>query len=408
MAFIVAFSQFLLSLINPSVQLMSVLRNTRENKIKLYIVKSCLNTMKAIAITPGVPETQIIEIDEPQITAPNQVKLQVLEVGICGTDREVAEGGRADAPAHSSHLVIGHEVFGRIVEVGAEVSSVRKGDYAALTVRRGCGKCEPCLLGRSDMCYTSNYTERGIKARHGYQTEYVVDQEQYVVKVPEQVKMLGVLAEPMSVVQKAIIEAINIQTGRLPTKGDSWISGKRVIVAGIGAIGILAVIALRLRGAEVIGIDIVDEDSSRPRLLKQLGGSYINSRRFEVTDLDDKFGQIDMIVEAAGVAKLGFELIDALGINGIYVMTGIPGEGKPVCIAGGETMSQIVLKNQVIMGSVNASAQHFESGIADLEKARERWAELIDGFITARVSYTEFAKALDMRSEDDIKTVVTW
>ena len=77
--------------------------------------------MKAIAITPGVPAAELLEIPEPQITASNQVKVRILEVGICGTDREEVTGGRADAPAGSRHLVIGHEMFGEVVETGVEV-----------------------------------------------------------------------------------------------------------------------------------------------------------------------------------------------------------------------------------------------------------------------------------------------
>src|SRR5690606_20964110 len=164
----------------------------------------------------------------------------------------------------------------------------------------------------------------------------------------------------------------------------------------------------RLRGADVIGVDIVDEETTRPRLLTQLGGTYVNARQTKIEDLDEKFGEVDMILEAAGVAQLGFDLIDVLGINGIYVMTGIPGEGKPVCIPGGETMAQIVLKNQIILGSVNASTAHFESGIKDLEKAKNRWGDLIDGIITSRIHYTDFSKAINLRSPDDIKTVISW
>ena len=367
--------------------------------------------MKAIAIKPGVPDSDIIEVDEPRLTGATQVKLKVLEVGICGTDREEVLGGRADAPPHARHLVIGHEMLGRVVATGAEVSTVSPGDYAVLTVRRGCGACVACKHNRSDMCYTGNYAERGIKALHGYETEFVVDDEQHVVKVPESAKSVGVLAEPMSIVQKAIDEANIIQSARLPLPAHidtPWVSGKKVVVAGIGAIGLLAVVALRLRGAEVIGVDIVDEKTKRPRLLRALGGTYINAHRTKIADLDDQLGQIDMILEAAGVAQLGFELIDVLGINGIYVMTGIPGEGKPVCIPGGEAMSQIVLKNQIILGSVNASTANFETGIKDLEKAKNRWGDLIDSIITQRIDYTDFSAAIDLRSADDIKTVIQW
>lgn len=365
--------------------------------------------MKAIAITPGVPEAELIELAEPEITSPLQVKLEVLEVGICGTDREEVTGGRADAPKGTQHLVIGHEMFGRVVDTGSEVSAVAKGDYAVFTVRRGCGKCEPCLHDRSDLCYTGEYTERGIKSINGFETEFVVDEEQYVIKVPENASSVGVLAEPMSVAQKAIDEALKLQMARLPKIAEEdWFKGRKVVVAGIGAIGILATVALRLRGAEVTGIDIVDKDSKRPSILRKLGGHYLNAKNITINELDDTLGQIDFIFEAAGVPQLGFDLIDVLGINGIYVMTGIPGEGKPVCIPGAETMSQMVLKNQIIMGSVNASRRHFEMGIKDLEKAKNRWGNLVNELITTRIPFTGFSDALNFRSDDDIKTVITW
>lgn len=365
--------------------------------------------MKAIAITPGVPSAELLELPEPQISSPTQVKVKILEVGICGTDREEVTGGRANAPSGSKHLVIGHEMFGQVVETGSEVATVSKGDFAVFTVRRGCGKCEPCKNNRSDMCYTGDYTERGIKSIHGFESEYVVDDEQFIIKVPESARTIGVLAEPMSVAEKAIDEALKIQTARLQRAADEdWFAGKKAVIAGVGAIGILGAIALRLRGAEVIGIDIVDEDSQRPQILKQLGGSYLDGKKIKIEDLDDSLGQVDFIFEAAGVPQLGFDLIDVLGINGIYVMTGIPGEGKPVCIPGAETMVQIVLKNQVILGSVNASKQHFELGIRDLERAKNKWGTVIEDLITTRISYREFEKALNFRSPDDIKTVVTW
>lgn len=365
--------------------------------------------MKAISIKPGTGGTVLLELDEPQLKTPTQVKIKVLEVGICGTDREQVMGGRADAPTASSHLVIGHEMFGQVVEKGAEVSTVAVGDYGVFSVRRGCGKCIPCLNNRSDMCYTGQYTERGIKGVHGFETEYVVDEEQYLVKVPESLRSVGVLAEPMSVAQKAIDEALSIQQSRLPyLNPGGWIAGKKVIVAGMGAIGMLAAIALALRGAKVIGLDIVDENTKRPTLLKKLGGFYVDTRKTDVKELDEKFGQVDFIFEATGVAEVGFNLIDALGVNGIYVMTGIPHGQRPVCITGASLMTQIVLKNQLILGSVNAGPKHFELAIKDLETARNKWGGLLDELITTRLTYKNFKQALDLRSVDDIKTVIEW
>jgi glucose 1-dehydrogenase len=365
--------------------------------------------MKAISITPGAVSVEIIDLPEPKITSPTQVKVKILQVGICGTDREEANGGRADAPEGCKHLVIGHEMLGQVVEKGDRVTSVEVGDYAVFSVRRGCGKCIPCQNNRSDMCYTGEYTERGIKGLHGFEAEYVIDEEQYLVKVPESIKSIGVLAEPMSVAEKAIDEALNIQEARLPKiSKDEWIRGRRALVVGMGAVGILASIALILRGADVIGMDIVDEDSKRPNFLKKIGGKYIDGRKIDASQIEEKFGLVDFIFEAAGVAELGFEIIAPLGVNGIYVMTGIPGEGRPVCFSGAEMMSRIVLKNQIILGSVNAGPLHFELALEDLEKAKGRWGNLMNELITTEVPYEKFNEALEQRSVDDIKTVVTW
>ena len=366
--------------------------------------------MKAISIQPGEKGSNIIEKTEPQVSSSYDVKVKIMEVGICGTDREEVAGGHAVAPQGSDHLVIGHEMFGRVVETGDEVKKVKPGDYAVFMVRRECNKGFPCCeLDRSDMCFTGEYTERGIKERDGFETEYVVDHEKYLVKVPVSIKDIGVLTEPMSVASKAIEEAAKIQAARIPeVVAHEWYNGKKVLIAGIGAIGLLAAFALKLRGANVWGLDIVSEDSLRVKILKDLGGKYINGKSVEIMDIDDQCGEVDYIFEAAGVAELGFQLIDVLGINGIYVMTGIPAGDRPTCILGAELMKQMVLKNQVILGSVNASIDHFSVAVNDLEMAKNKWNDLINQLITSRISHEHFQKAIDIRSENDIKTIVEW
>lgn len=154
--------------------------------------------MKAIAVIPGTRTVRLVDRSEPSIAEPDEIKLRVLRVGICGTDREEAAGGRAKAPTSHDDLVLGHEMFGQVADVGRAVTRVAPGDYAVFTVRRGCGRCRSCAVNRSDMCQTGLYSERGIWALDGYQTEYVVDQERYVVRVAPELEAVGVLAEPFS------------------------------------------------------------------------------------------------------------------------------------------------------------------------------------------------------------------
>lgn len=363
--------------------------------------------MKAIAIIPEQENAFITERPEPQIQQPDEIKIKILQVGICGTDREEVEGGRADAPPGSNELVIGHENFGVVVETGKNVTAVKPGDYAMFSVRRD---CEVCICGGyNDMCPKGEYTERGIKGRDGYQAEYVVDLERYIVKIPDAIKDIGVLAEPMSVSEKAINESVRIQCARIPgAKSENWLQGKKTLVAGLGPIGLLAAFILRLRGAEVLGLDIVDESSLRPSVLKAIGGTYVDGRKVHTLDLDEEYGHIDLIFEATGVPKLEFNLIDALGINGIYVLTGIPGGSRPINIDGASLIQQMVLKNQLMLGSVNAGMDDFKRGIEELTAAHQKFPEEIRKIITGKIPVEQFQKAFDSHDANVIKTVIEW
>jgi threonine dehydrogenase-like Zn-dependent dehydrogenase len=352
----------------------------------------------------------MVDRPEPQIGAPDEVKVRIVRVGICGTDREEASGGRALAPQGQQDLVIGHEMFGQVVEVGQSVSRVKVGDYAVFTVRRGCGKCLPCTMSRSDMCRTGDYQERGIWGLDGYQTEFVVDKEQYIVRVPSALEPVGVLAEPLSVAEKAIDEAVRLQFGRLPDALSTplWLAGRRCLVAGLGPIGLLAALALVVRGAEVYGLDIVDENSSRPQWLKAIGGNYVDGRKVPADKVDDAVGPMELIVEAAGVAAVAFNLLDALGQDGVYVLTGIPGESRSLELPAAELMRQLVLDNQVMVGSVNAARDHFQMAVDDLGLAHERWGDHVARLITNRHPAADFAAALHQHDADEIKVVLEW
>ncbi len=363
--------------------------------------------MKAIATVPGSKELKIVEREEPKIIHPDEIKIKITQIGICGTDREIAHGGRADAPPGATELVIGHEMLGKVVEVGKDVTLVKVGDFALFIVRRDCGLGFDCCKDRSDMCATGNYTERGIRARDGYMAEYVVDREKYCVKIPDSIADVGVLTEPMSVSVKAMDEAFKIQAARIPgATYENWPKGKKALVVGLGPIGLLAAFALRLRGVEVIGMDIVEENSPRPSLLKEIGGSYLNGKTISADKIDDTYGHIDMIFEAAGVAKLGFDLIDALGINGVYVLTGVPGGGRPADIQAGDLMQQMVLMNQAMVGSVNASMKHNLMAIDVIEASRKKWPGAIDRIITEVMTYTQINEAILNTHSDEIKTII--
>ena len=366
--------------------------------------------MKVIAIVPGTAGSRLVERPEPSITIPDEIKLRVIRVGICGTDREEMSGGRAQAPDGQKELVIGHEMFGQVASVGSSVTRVKTGDFAVFTVRRGCDECLSCRVGRSDMCQTGKYRERGIRGLDGYQTEYVVDKEEYLVRVAPELEAVGVLLEPLSIVEKAIDEALRLQTVRCPEAAitPDWLFGRRCLVAGLGPVGLLAAMILSLRGGDVYGLDVVDSTSARPKWLSGIGGHYVDGRQIPADKVRSKIGSMDLILDASGIAKLEFNLLDALSLNGVYVLTGIPGGDRPLQIAGAELVRQLVLGNQVLLGSVNAGRGHFQMAADDLAQAHRHWPGHVQGLITDRHPAGRFAESVDHHQPNTIKEVIEW
>ena len=161
--------------------------------------------MKAVAVFPHTQEVKVIEHEAPRLTEPDQVRVRMLEIGICGTDKEICAFEYGTPPAGSNYLVIGHESLGEVMEVGPAVSRVKVGDLVVPTVRRSCphSECHPCRAGYPDFCITGDYTERGIKGAHGFMTEEVVDHERYLHVVPPALRDVAVLTEPLTIAEKA-------------------------------------------------------------------------------------------------------------------------------------------------------------------------------------------------------------
>src|ERR1700686_2230390 len=173
--------------------------------------------MKAVAVFPARREVQLIDQPEPGIQSPTQVKVRVLDVGVCGTDREITSFLYGTPPDGSDYLIIGHESLSQVVGIGEKVTTARTGDLVVLTVRRPCPhpSCIACRSGRQDFCYTGDFTERVIKQRHGYMTEFVIEEESYLTVVPRELRDVAVLVEPLTIAEKSLTQLWQIQA-RLP------------------------------------------------------------------------------------------------------------------------------------------------------------------------------------------------
>src|SRR5438552_2226229 len=273
--------------------------------------------MRAIAVHPGQPNSMHLrEIPEPDVThIPDGrgVKVKVLRVGVDGTDKEINNAEYGAAPVGDNFLVIGHEGFGVVEEVGANVTELKKGDYVVATVRRP-GTSIFDIIGTNDMTTDDTYFERGINLRHGYLSEFYVDDAEFIVKVPRGLKDVGVLLEPMTVVQKGITQAYEIQR-RLKV----W-KPRRAAVMGAGTIGLLATLVFRLRGIEVVTFGRKPKPYLNSDLIEDLGAEYISTINISVPDYAKQNGAFDIIFEASGFSPIVFDAMQTLAKNGVLVL----------------------------------------------------------------------------------------
>ena len=361
--------------------------------------------MEAIVVHPPAPGAELRSVPDPALGA-GEVRVRVLECGICGTDRDIVAGKYGTPPPGADHLILGHENLGVVVEVAPGVSGWSSGELVVATVRRGCGQCRFCRVDRSDFCESGRFTERGIRGRDGYLAEAYVDVPEYLVHVPPELRELAVLLEPLSVVEKAIAEGQAVLGRYEPTPGAPPSRPYRALVTGTGAIGMLAAFVLRDEGYEVTAIDRHDDTTPAGRLLHAVGAEHVNAAT-GLTALGER--SFDMMIEASGSASLDFALLDYLGPNGAIVLTGIPAaDAPPLPVAAGRLLRRLVLDNQAIVGSVNANRTYFERGIVHLAAFRARWGSAATQLITARRPISDYADALAGKPEHGIKTVLRW
>ena len=344
--------------------------------------------MKALAVFPARRAVQVVDHPEPAITSPTGVRLRMLEVGICGTDREIASFQYGTPPPGSEYLVIGHESLGEVVEAGPAVRRLRPGDLVVTMVRRPCphAECLPCRQGRQDFCSTGDFTERGIKGAHGFATEFVVDDESYMNVVPGALRDVAVLAEPLTIAEKAITQVWQVQS-RLPwvaPPGSAGASAHRAVVLGAGPVGLLGAMALVRAGFATTVYSRASGPLDKAGLVASFGASYVAAETATVEQLAERVGNIDLVYEATGAARVSFRMMEVLGSNAVFVFTGVPGRKAPIELDADIIMRNLVLNNQVVFGTVNASRADYEAAIRDLAAFRERWPAALQRLITAR------------------------
>lgn len=342
--------------------------------------------MKAVAVYPGKPNSaHLTEAPRPDLeSVPNGrgVLVKVLRVGVDGTDREINEALYGAPPPGDDFLILGHENFGRVEAVGPNVAGLKPGDYVVATVRRP-GRSLYDQIGLYDFTTDAVYYERGINLLHGYLAEYYADDIEYIIPVPPSLKEVGVLLEPSTVMQKGWAQAMEIQH-RLKI----W-QPQRAAVLGAGTIGLLATLILRLRGLEVTTFARKKKPYLNADLAEEVGARYLSTQEFSLRDAARRYGPFDLILEATGHSPMAFEATEALGKNGVLILSSVTGGQQWSEIPADQINLGIVLGNKVIVGTVSANREHFKTGVRDLACAEAAYPGWLKRLLTHPVKGLE-------------------
>ena len=368
--------------------------------------------MKAVAVLPRARDIRVVSRPDPKIEAPTDIKLRMLEVGICGTDKEIGSFEYGTPPPGSDYLVIGHESLAEIIEAGPEVRQYRSGELAVVMVRRPCqhDDCLPCRVGRQDFCSTGEFTERGIKEMHGFMTEFVIEQERYLIPVSHELREVAVLVEPLTIVEKAMAQLKLVQQ-RLPWSWpppqEKWSDrALNAVVLGAGPVGLLGAMMFVAAGFRTYVYSRARIPNPKAAVTETIGATYVSSEAESVEQLAERVGNIDVVFEAAGSSQIAFQLLKVVATNGIFIFTGVPPRKLSVPVETDLIMKNLVLKNQVILGTVNAGRESFERAVDALEEFMRRWPEAVRSLITGRFPMEAFRDVISGRASG-IKNVIT-
>ena len=344
--------------------------------------------MKAVIVEPHKPGTaHLQDIPEPDMHD-GSVLVEALAVGVCGTDVEIVQGKYGWAPRGKTSLVLGHESLGRVLDPGPR-GTLKKGDLVAGIVRRPDPvPCPNCAVGEWDMCRNGQYTERGIKEIDGFLSERWRIEPEYAMKIDPSLGLLGVLLEPTTVVTKAWEQVFAVGQRAF------W-EPRTVLVTGAGPIGLLAALVGKQRGLQVHVLDRM-ESGPKPELVRALGATYHSGTVAGVGF------EPDVIVECTGVGQVIADSIQTVGAGGVVCLTGVGSGGRSTGLSTADMATEMVLGNNIVVGSVNANKRHWYKAGEALARADRSWLARL---VTRRQRPEDFAQALERRPED-IKVVV--
>jgi 2-desacetyl-2-hydroxyethyl bacteriochlorophyllide A dehydrogenase len=266
--------------------------------------------MKA-AILYGPRNLRVEEVETPFLPKVDEAILKVEWAALCGTDLHAYRGG---VPAKTP-LIAGHEYVGRILQIGREVKGLKLGDKVVGSYTVSCGECKYCSIGKPQLC--ENRLLFGLNWNGAFaQFMRIPRASRALVKIPEGIEpKTALLAADMFLTPLYAVERAELEPS------------SSVLITGLGAVGLSAVIAAKLKGvSELIGVDRRDKPL---KLARELGATHlIDSRKDKdlakrVKEFTDGLG-VDVVLEASGVPEVIASALDSIRPFGKHIQIAVP------------------------------------------------------------------------------------
>lgn len=335
-------------------------------------------------VASGVGNIELRDIDEPQ-PGPTEVKIQIHAAGICGTDIHIYKEEFRSRPP----VVLGHEIAGQVVAVGADVdTSLRGKRVTSETYYYTCGVCMYCRRGQSNLCLNRLSIGSGV---NGGFTNYLIVPATNVHELPESIDYhAGALTEPLACVVHGVLNNATVSPGDV------------AVIAGPGAIGLLTLQVVKAAGATVVMLG-TDADGRRLEMARELGADHIvNVQQSQPDDLIRQITQeglgADVVYECSGAGPAAQQLLTLVRRRGRYVQVGLFGSS----IAW--DLDQVCYKELVVTGSNASVPSAWDKALKLLAAGTVR----TDPLITHTYAVTDWQQAFDtFDAKTGVKTLLT-
>jgi 2-desacetyl-2-hydroxyethyl bacteriochlorophyllide A dehydrogenase len=293
-------------------------------------------TCRAVKVTgPGRAALDVATLPEVK---PGDVMIRVAYNGICGRDLEVLRGSSGHGHGGRYPFVLGHEISGRVVSVGTNISHLQEGDRVVVESTLTCGNCHECRRSNHMECTEKLELGASSDANGGY-SEYVVAPGRFAHPLPPELDLrTAALAEPLSIVLKGL--------SRLSRFWPSSPEVKNCAVVGAGSLGNFCAQILALRGHRVTVFEI-----------SSLRRSYLDVAGIETSEELSRLGEFDVLVDMTGDPEVLDSILEESASGSAVLLLGLPPSYKTF------TLDRVVGHDKTIVGSTGSSEQHMKEAI---------------------------------------------